>query len=55
MSKFILLIKGLAIGIANIIPGLSGGTVAVILGLYHTLIQSLSNLISFQKHLLFIW
>lgn len=53
MSKFILLIKGVAIGIANIIPGLSGGTVAVILGLYHTLIQSLANLISFQKHLFF--
>ncbi len=41
--------KGILIGIANIIPGLSGGTMAVILGLYPTIIDSFTNLMSFKK------
>lgn len=38
-----LILKGMAIGVANIIPGVSGGTVAVILGVYPTLIESISK------------
>lgn len=38
-----LIIYGAIIGIANIIPGVSGGTMAVILGVYDRLIQSISN------------
>ncbi len=34
--------KGLLIGIANIIPGISGGTFALILGIYDRLIASIS-------------
>ena len=32
--------KGLLIGIANIIPGVSGGTLALILGVFERLINS---------------
>ncbi|MFC1506125.1 DUF368 domain-containing protein [Thermoproteota archaeon] len=39
------LIKGTLIGVANMIPGVSGGTMAVILGLYDRLIESISQLI----------
>jgi len=39
------LIKGTLIGVANMIPGVSGGTMAVILGLYERLIESISQLI----------
>lgn len=39
----ILLMKGGAIGVANIIPGVSGGTLAVILGIYDRLIESISK------------
>ena len=35
---------GVAIGISNVIPGLSGGTTAVILNIYDRLIGSISNL-----------
>ena len=35
--------QGALIGIANIIPGLSGGTVAVIMGIYSKLIDSISS------------
>lgn len=35
--------KGVAIGIANIIPGFSGGTMAVIFGLYEKLIYAFSH------------
>ncbi len=37
-------IGGILIGIANIIPGVSGGTVIVILGLFDKVMESISNL-----------
>lgn len=42
-------IKGIFIGIANIIPGVSGGTMAVSLGIYDKLIASVSNLLKDKK------
>lgn len=39
------IIKGTLIGIANIIPGVSGGTMAVSLGIYDKLIASVSGLL----------
>lgn len=45
--KYILdIFKGMAIGIANIIPGFSGGTMAVILKVYERLISALSEIAS---------
>ena len=38
------IVYGAVIGVANIIPGVSGGTMAVILNVYDKLIQSISNL-----------
>lgn len=43
------MIKGIFIGIANIIPGVSGGTMAVSLGIYDKLIASISNLMKDWK------
>ncbi len=37
-------LKGIFIGIANIIPGLSGGTLALSFGIYDKMISSVSNL-----------
>ena len=37
-------LKGFLIGIANIIPGVSGGTLAMTLGIYEKLIKILSNI-----------
>ena len=31
------MLKGLVVGIANIIPGVSGGTMAVVMGIYDKL------------------
>ncbi len=42
-NKLVLVFKGFVIGIANIIPGVSGGTLALILGIYERFIKSLSN------------
>ena len=33
------LLRGVAIGLANIIPGVSGGTMALILGIYQRLLS----------------
>lgn len=40
---FKLFLKGIVIGIANIIPGVSGGTLAVILGVYEKLTEAIGN------------
>lgn len=39
-----LFLKGVAIGAANVIPGVSGGTIAFITGIYETLINSLKSI-----------
>lgn len=43
LKKLVLVLKGFVIGIANVIPGVSGGTLALILGIYERFIKSLSN------------
>lgn len=40
----VLFVKGIVIGVANIIPGVSGGTIAVVLGIYAKLIEAISNI-----------
>ena len=40
---FLLFIKGAIMGIANVIPGVSGGTLAVSLNIYELLINTISN------------
>lgn len=46
---------GLIIGIANIIPGVSGGTMAVVLGIYDKAIDSVSNFFSnIKKNFFFL-
>jgi len=37
---------GMAMGVANIIPGVSGGTIAVVFGIYEELMQALGNFYS---------
>ena len=44
MNIFIEIIKGMIIGIANVIPGLSGGTIAVSMGIYEKLIHTINNI-----------
>ena len=49
------LLKGMVIGIANIIPGVSGGTMAVSMGIYDKLIHCLTHLFSeFKENLKFV-
>lgn len=43
-SRFVTLLKGLAMGVADSVPGVSGGTIAVMAGIYEELIISLKNL-----------
>ena len=44
MSILIEIIKGAIIGVANVIPGLSGGTIAVSMGIYEKLIHIINNI-----------
>ena len=44
MRYLTLVLKGCCIGAANIIPGVSGGTMAVMLGIYERLIRSLRHI-----------
>ena len=44
MKQYIIyFIKGMAVGIANIIPGVSGGTIALITGIFERLINSVKS------------
>lgn len=55
MKNIILILKGMMIGIANIIPGVSGGTLMIILGLYEEVIDTISHFFkNFKKNLKFI-
>lgn len=42
------ILKGLAMGIAETIPGVSGGTIAFITGIYENLLTSIKNILSFS-------
>ena len=44
MRYLTLVLKGCCIGVANIIPGVSGGTMAVMLGIYERLIHALRHI-----------
>ena len=39
-----LLLKGMAMGAADIVPGVSGGTIAFITGIYEELLKSISSI-----------
>jgi len=43
-SNFIVLIKGMCMGIADIVPGVSGGTIAIITGVYEELLKTINGL-----------
>lgn len=51
MKDYILLtIKGFILGVANIIPGVSGGTLAITLGIYQDLIGAISHIFKNLKN-----
>ena len=58
MKNIILIIKGLIVALANIIPGVSGGTLMITLGIYEEIIDIIShpfkNLKNNWKFILFI-
>ena len=43
-SNFIIFIKGMCMGIADIVPGVSGGTIAIITGIYEELLKTINGL-----------
>ncbi len=57
-EKIILFIKGIVLGVAFIIPGVSGGTLAVLMGIYENLIEAVSNFYkgfkNFKKYFLYL-
>ena len=43
-NYFVITLKGIAMGAADAVPGVSGGTIAFISGIYEELITTLSNI-----------
>jgi len=55
LEALILFIKGIVVGVANIIPGVSGGTIAVVAGIFDPLIEAINTLFKkFKKNIKFI-
>ena len=52
-NSIINFLKGILIGVAMIIPGVSGGTLAVLLGIYDTIIHSINNIFKEFKKSIF--
>lgn len=48
--------RGFAMGVSDLVPGISGGTIAVLLGIYDQLIEAISGVFSrdWKKHVLFL-
>jgi len=44
MQRFFLFLKGMAMGAADVVPGVSGGTIAFITGIYEELIESINRI-----------
>ena len=44
LHYFIITLKGMAMGAADVVPGVSGGTIAFISGIYEELITSINNI-----------
>ena len=57
-EKLILFIKGVVLGVAFVIPGVSGGTLAVLMGIYEELIEAASNfyksIADFKKYFMYL-
>ena len=54
-DNIFLVLKGFLLGIANIIPGVSGGTLAITLGIYNDLIGAISHFFkNLKKNLKFL-
>ena len=43
MRYFILYLKGMLMGAADLVPGVSGGTIALITGVYKELLDSINK------------
>ena len=56
MNKFLnLFLKGIFVGVANIIPGVSGGTIAVVLRIFDQMIDAINNFFKQpKKHIKFL-
>ena len=55
MKNLVLILKGMIIGVANIIPGVSGGTLMITLGVYEQIIDTISHFFeNFKKNIKFI-
>jgi putative membrane protein len=53
MNFIIHFLKGVAMGAANVIPGVSGGTIALITGIFERIINAIKNTFSIQSVKLF--
>lgn len=59
MEHIINFFKGMIVGISNVIPGVSGGTIAVCLGIYEKLISTIGNFFknfkkTFKENMIFL-
>lgn len=55
MNHFKLFFKGIIVGVANVIPGVSGGTIAVVLRIFDQMIEAINHFTkNIKKHTMFL-
>jgi uncharacterized membrane protein len=52
LSTIVNALRGALIGVAEVIPGVSGGTVALIVGIYETLIDAIADTVTAARRAL---
>ncbi len=56
LKHFINFIKGMVVGVATLVPGVSGGTMSIILGIYDGLIHAVSNFFeNWKKNFIYLF
>lgn len=55
MNYIMLFLKGIIVGVANVIPGVSGGTIAVVLHIFDRMIEAINHFTrDIKKHMMFL-
>ena len=56
MKYLVNYLKGVAVGLATLVPGASGGTMAIILGIYDDILHAIGSFFeNWKKHFIFLF
>lgn len=55
MKYLVNYLKGVAVGLATLVPGASGGTMAIILGIYDDILHAIGSFLKIGRSILYFY